>query len=119
MPALFTSIPADEAICVIRERLVKDTSLSERCELLIDQIITLLEFSFNTTYFVCDGVFYHQTRGTLTGSPISLGVANLAMEDFEEKALVSALIKLHVWYRYVDDTFTILHEFHQPYQCSE
>ena len=48
--ALFTSIPVDEAICVIRRRLEKDTSLSERCELSIDQIITLLEFSLNTTY---------------------------------------------------------------------
>ena len=45
------------------------------------------------------------------GSPISPGVANLAMEDFEEKVLESALTKLHVWYQYVDDTFTVLHEY--------
>ena len=95
---LFTSIPVDEAICVIRGRLEKDTSLSERCELSIYQIITLLEFSLNTTYFGCDGMFYCQIRGAPMGSPISLVVGNLAMENFEEKAVDSALIKPHVWY---------------------
>ena len=45
------------------------------------------------------------------GSPISPGIANLAMEDFEEQALDSALTKPHVWYRYVEDTFTILPEY--------
>ena len=68
----------------------------------------VLEFSLNTTYFVCDGVFYHQIRGAPMGSPISLGVANLAMEDFEEKSLDSALTKPHV---YVDGTFTVLHKY--------
>ena len=67
--ALLTSIPVDEAIWIIRGRLEKDTSLSERCDLSIDQIITLLEFSLNTTYFVCDGVFYRQIRGAPWGHP--------------------------------------------------
>ena len=96
--ALCTNIPVDEAIWIIRRKLEKDTSLSERCDLTIDQIITLLEFSLNTTYFVCDGVFYLQIRGAPIGSPISPRVANLAMEHFEEKALDTALTKPHVWY---------------------
>ena len=70
---LFTSIPVDEAIRVIRRRLEKDTSLSKRCEFSINQIIALLEFSLNTTYFVCDGVFYHQIRGAPIGSPSHRG----------------------------------------------
>ena len=45
------------------------------------------------------------------GSPISLGVANLVIEDFEEKALDSALTKPHVWYHYMDDMFTTLHKY--------
>ena len=45
------------------------------------------------------------------GSPISMWVDNLAMEDVEEKALDSTLKKTHFWYCYVDDTFMILHEY--------
>ena len=94
--ALFTSIPIDEAIQVIHGRLEKDTFLCKRCELSIDQIITLLAFCLNNTYFVCDGVFYHQIRGAPMGLPIYPGLINLMKEDFEEKALDSTPTKLHV-----------------------
>ena len=45
------------------------------------------------------------------GSPISTGVANLAIEDFEEKALDNSTTNPYVWYHYVDNTFTILHNY--------
>ena len=45
------------------------------------------------------------------GLPVSLGVVNLSMEDFEEKALNSTPTKPHVWYCYVNDTLMILHEY--------
>ena len=97
-PSLPAYIPVNEAIHVIQWRL--ETSLSERCELFIGQIIILL-----------DGVFTRQIRSAPMGGPISPSIANLAMEDFEEKALDSALTKLHACYCYVDDTFMIFQEY--------
>ena len=42
------------------------------------------------------------------GSPVSVTVANLVMEDVEERALTSFPSTLPFWKRYVDDTCTAL-----------
>ncbi len=57
-------------------------------------------------------------RGAAMGSPVSpilMILANLYMENFEEKALSTKTITPDVRLRYVDDTFTVL----QKYDVSE
>ena len=111
--ALFTSIPVELALKAIESKLSKDNSWKEFTELSLQQVLTLLELCLSTTYFVFKGQFYRQKFGAPMGSPISPGVADLCMEEFEEDMLANCPDHLapDVWYRFVDDTFTTLHEY--------
>jgi len=108
--ALFTSIPVDKALNVIKDRLKSDPELSGRTELSLDSICALLELCLNSTYFEYQGKFYQQKQGAAMGSPVSPIVANLYMEHFEREALDTARNPPSMWFRYVDDTMTKLHE---------
>ena len=55
--------------------------------MLVEHIITLLEFCLKNTYFLSQGTFYEQIEGTAMESPICPRVNNLFMEDFEIKAI--------------------------------
>ena len=46
------------------------------------------------------------------GSPVSVVVANLFMEEVEEKALQSFAHPVRTWKRYVDDTFVVIDKGH-------
>ena len=44
------------------------------------------------------------------GSPVSVVVAEIVMQNFEEQALSTYTKTLPLWLRYVDDTFTAVHK---------
>ena len=106
--ALFTSVPIQPAIDVIKERLEEDGELQNRTSLSVQDIVSLLEFCLRSTYFTFQDRLYEQQEGATMGSPTSPIVANLFMEDFEKKAIESSPHPSCFWRRFVDDTFTII-----------
>ena len=49
-------------------------------------------------------------HGTAMGSPISVVVAEIVIQNIEEQALATYTRTIPLWLRYVDDTFTAVHK---------
>ena len=101
--SLFTKIPVVLAINVAEKRLKQDASLGQRTSLPVEDLIDLLSFCLNTTQFAYNGTYYQQVFGTAMGSPVSAVIANMVMEDVEQRALASSPVQPLFWKRHVDD----------------
>ena len=88
--ALFTSVPVDPALNIIKDLLEKDHNLKERTVLAVSDIILLMEFCLKNTYFSFQDQFYEQVEGAAMGSLVSPIIANFYMEYLEQKALSTA-----------------------------
>lgn len=62
----------------------------------------------NNSFFSSEGIIYKQVFGGAVGSSVSAVVAELVMQEVEEKVLASAPVKPRWWRRYVDDSSACL-----------
>ena len=106
--ALFTSVPVQPSIQMVKHRLQQDNTLPQRTSMSIPQITSLLEFCLTHTYFLFQGKYYEQVQGAAMGFPISPLIANIFVEGFEVQAPpLSFPHPPSLWLRFVDDTFDI------------
>ncbi|KER22658.1 hypothetical protein T265_14806, partial [Opisthorchis viverrini] len=106
--SMYTNIPRADALEVTKRLLLADTTLGERTQLSVDEIVEGIRVCLNLDKFVFDTTVYSQEQGLAMGSPISPVLANIYMEDFEQIALAGYHCPPNVFWRYVDDTFVVI-----------
>ena len=107
--SLFTNVPLDETIQICLDKLY---ALPDPPTLPRSVLKVLLEFATKKSHFIFDGQYYDQVDGVAMGSPLGPVLANIFMRHFEEKWVLSNNSRPSVWFRYVDDTFTLFESKH-------
>ncbi|XP_068729026.1 uncharacterized protein [Montipora capricornis] len=108
--SVFTSIPLQLALDCTETR---HQQLHLQLPVLTNDLMDLLNLCLASTYFQYNGKHYKKLHGTAMGSPVSVVVAKIVMQNIEEQALASYKRTTPLWLRHVDDTFTTLHDFHE------
>ena len=101
MVSLFTNVPVDLAVSVAQRRLQEEDSLGEPTSLCVEEVMKLVLFCLSATYLAFRGSVYQQTYRTAIGSQVSVTIANLVMEDVDERAMATTDIPLRFWKWYV------------------
>ena len=93
----------EHAVQVAESKLSQDETLQSRSAIPITDIVYLLKFCLSSTNFKYNNIHYQQIFGCAMGSPVSAVMANIVMENLEQKAISSSLTAPQLWKRYVDD----------------
>ena len=102
--SLFINVPLDETIQICLNKLY---SLPEPPRLPRPALKTLLEFATKKSHFIFDGQYYDQVDSVAMGSPLGPVLANIFMCHFEEQWVNNTVACPSIWFRYVDDTFSL------------
>ena len=111
--SLFTSIPLDLAIDSISIAIDNDPDIASRTRLNKDQILQLCQICFNANIFQYNQKLYKQIKGTPMGSPMSVVLAELTMQNILSK-MQNQMFNSNqfiLWKRYVDDCIAIIKNF--------
>ncbi|XP_076038166.1 uncharacterized protein LOC143023518 [Oratosquilla oratoria] len=107
--ALITNIPTKESLNAVK-KVVRDLSENELPVTKRD-FINLVSLCINVGPVMFNGVEYFQHSGLVMGSPFSLVVACLYLEELESTSYIKLMGKDTHWWRYVDDNLVVVPEF--------
>ena len=107
---MYTSIPQQLAVEVLKTALDNDSSWKQRTCLDAQDIIDLVELCCDCNVFQFRNKIYKQIQGTPMGSSISVCLAELTMQHIEKIAFESPPCQPIIWKRYVDDAIAVLPE---------
>ena len=99
--ALFTSVPVDPALQVIKDLLEKRCHPQGKNSTPCGKHHSTIRLCLKNMYFSFQGQFYEQVNGAAMVSPVSPIVANF---------IYGVCMEYRIWDRYVDDTFVIQNE---------
>jgi len=100
---LYPNIPHDEGL----EAIGKALDQRETKTISTESIVELAECVLKNNYFEHNGRFFRQKRGTAIGTKMAPPYSILFLGELEEKLLNSVDLKPFLWWRYIDDIFTI------------
>jgi hypothetical protein len=102
--ALYTSVPREDALAVVREKLA---TAATPAPLEAGDVIELLRAVFTLTFFHFDGRIYQQIAGLPMGCAVSGITAIIFLERIETRAL-AAFAHCSLFLRYVDDCYALV-----------
>lgn len=105
--SLFTNIPVDVAVKCIQDRW---EFISPNCAIPMNEFLIAIRLVLHSTYFLFNNTIYQQTYGTPMGSPLSPIIADIVMQELENRALSLLNFNPPFYIRYVDDVVCAIPE---------
>ena len=101
--ALYPSIPIDDGVAPVRNKLETHETDIDLLGLSIGDIERLLKLILNNNFFQFNGKVYRQRQGIAMGNHLAPPLAIIFMDDLEQKMIQSAEKRPEFFDRYVDD----------------
>ena len=100
---LYPNIPHELGLKAMQKALDKREDQSVSTQTLLD----LAEFVLKNNFFTHNDQIFKQIRGTAMGTFFAPSYAILALAELEEEAISKYKLQPWVWWRFIDDIFTI------------
>ena len=106
--SLYTSIPLEFAKHSVAKAISEDATISERTSLSNESLSSLIEICLEASVFQYNSICYKQIKGCPMGSPVSVVIAELSMQQIEAEIFNSSPWPIYLWKRFVDDVIAIV-----------